>query len=138
MKTLSLRPLGLSLLALLLPLAATTRADDDITRMLTFGSIGKNEHNLVHGHEVELLSDPGAGCLTHMWFGGDFPNSAKTRIRVYVDGEKTASIDMELFLGAGIGFDDPAAPWGTRKNGRTGGGDNVYNTYPIPDRKSVV
>jgi len=61
-----------------------------------------------------------------------FTNCASTRIRIYVDGEKKPSIDMELFMGAGIGFADPSAPWGTGKMGRTGDGDNVYNTYPIP------
>jgi len=29
-----------------------------------------------------------------MWFGGDFKNYGLTRIRVYVDGEPRASIDM--------------------------------------------
>jgi hypothetical protein len=105
---------------------------EKIESMQTFGSIGKDETTLTHGKEVELLRHSGAGCLTHMWFGGDFANSAKTRIRIYVDGEKSPSIDMELFLGAGIGFGDAAAPWGTGKMGRTGDGDNVYNTFPIP------
>jgi hypothetical protein len=112
--------------------ATGSRGQDEITRMQTFGDMGKDEHILTHGREVELLSHAGAGCLTHMWFGGDFTNSAKTRIRIYVDGEKKPAIDMELFLGVGIGFDAPAAPWGTGKMGRTGTGDNVYNTYPIP------
>ena len=52
-------------------------------------------------------------CLpfrTHTWFGGDWRGYLRTRIRIYVDGEEKASIDMEL--GLGVGFDDPAAPWG--------------------------
>jgi len=128
---------AMMLLSLMFAFATGSRGQDEITRMQTFGNVGKNEHILTHGKEVELLSHAGSGCLTHMWFGGDFHNSAKTRIRVYVDGEKKPAIDMELFLGMGIGFDDPAAPWGTGKMGRTGTGDNVYNTYPIPFGKGV-
>ncbi len=103
----------------------------------TFGTAGKQLAPLTVDKEAELFSYQGKGCLTHMWFGGDFKNSAYTRIRVYVDGEPAASIDMELFLGTGIGFGDEAAPWGSEKMGRTGGGDNVYNTYHIPFGKNV-
>jgi len=109
----------------------------DTSSLKTFGTAGKQLTPLSVEKEADLFSYQGKGCLTHMWFGGSFENSAFTRIRVYVDGETTASIDMELFLGAGIGFGDPFAPWGTEKIGRTGGGDNVYNTYRIPFGKSV-
>ena len=124
-------------LVLTLTSTHSCQGQEDISRMQTFGSIGKDERNLTHGKEVELLRHGGAGCLTHMWFGGDFTNCARTRIRVFVDGEKNPSIDMELFMGAGIGFADPSAPWGTGKTGRTGEGDTVYNTYPIPFEKEV-
>ena len=72
-----------------------------------------------------------------MWFGGNWPRYEKTRIRVYVDGEETASIDMELGLGHGYGFGDDAAPWGSEKMGKTGHPSGVYNTYQIPFGKSV-
>src|SRR5579871_1867393 len=76
--------------------------------------------------------------MTHMWFGGDFGDkSPQTRIRVYVDGETEPSIDMELFLGTGIGFGDMTAPWGTEKMGKTGGGNNIYNTFHIPFGQSI-
>ena len=134
-----LRALAICFVPLVLNLTSTPscQAQEDISRMQTFGSIGKDERNLTHGKEVELLRHGGAGCLTHMWFGGDFTNCARARIRVYVDGEKNPSIDMELFMGSGIGFADPSAPWGTGKMGRTGDGDNVYNTYPIPFGNNV-
>jgi hypothetical protein len=108
-----------------------------VSKLQSFGTAGKQLNPLSADKEAELFSYTGKGCLTHMWFGGQFHNDAYTRIRVYVDGETTASIDMELFLGAGIGFGDEAAPWGSEKMGRTGGGDNVYNTYHIPFGKSV-
>ena len=47
-------------------------------------------------------------------------NYENLRIRVYVDGEDKASIDMELFLGHGIGYKDEFGPWGTKRIGKTG------------------
>ena len=72
-----------------------------------------------------------------MWFGGDWPGYMETRIRVYVDGEPTASIDMELGLGHGIGFGDAAAPWGCARLGKTGHPSGIYNTYRIPFGSSM-
>jgi hypothetical protein len=120
-----------------LPLSRVYSQEALVSKLQTFGTAGKQLNPLSADKEAELFSHQGKGCLTQMWFGGQFQNQAHTRIRVYVDGETTASIDMELFLGAGIGFGDEAAPWGSEKMGRTGGGDNVYNTYHIPFGKSV-
>ncbi|HVP49237.1 MAG TPA: hypothetical protein VMT32_21740 [Bryobacteraceae bacterium] len=75
----------------------------------TFGTAGKEERVLKAGVEAELFRHTGKGFLTHMWFGGDFRNYGLTRIRVYVDGERQASIDMELMMGHGIGFQDDGA-----------------------------
>jgi hypothetical protein len=97
-----------------------------------FGTIGKELRPLAPGKEAELFKHTGRGCLTHMWFGGNFPNYGQTRIRVYVDGEEEASIDMALHLGHGIGFQDAAAPWGIARMGKTGHPSGVYNTYRIP------
>lgn len=72
-----------------------------------------------------------------MWFGGSWPGYERTRIRVYVDGEAASSIDMELFLGHGIGWDDPAAPWGTERLGKTGQPSGLFNTYRIPFGSSI-
>ena len=79
----------------------------------------------------------GKGCLTHMWFGGGWKGCDKTRIRIYVDGETSASIDMELYLGHGIGFGDESAPWGVARIGKTGSGASVYDTYRIPFGKTI-
>ena len=129
----------LLLAALCSPAVVQTVKGDETpaSKLQTFGTAGKQLAPLTVDKETELFSYQGKGCLTHMWFGGQFQNEAYTRIRVYVDDEKKASIDMELFLGTGIGFGDEAAPWGSEKMGRTGGGDNVYNTYHIPFGKSV-
>lgn len=98
----------------------------------TFGTAGKEQTVLKPGVEAELFRHTGRGFLTHMWFGGDFRNYGLTRIRVYVDGERQASIDMELMMGHGIGFQDEAAPWGIERIGKTGQPSGIYNTYRIP------
>lgn len=103
----------------------------------TFGTMGKEMQVLKKDAETVLFSYQGQGCLTHMWFGGSFKNVEYTVIRVYVDGEKKASIEMELFLGHGIGFGDNTAPWGTARMGNTGGNSGLYNTYKIPFGKSI-
>jgi hypothetical protein len=100
----------------------------------TFSGIGKELRPFRTGKslEAELFRHAGRGCLTHMWFGGDFRAWDRTRLRVYVDREQQASIDMELFLGHGIGFGDAHAPWGVARIGKTGHPSGVYNTYRIP------
>lgn len=108
-----------------------------VASLKTFCSIGKERDVLNDYQESELLRHTGRGCLTHMWFGGDWPGYMETRIRVYVDGEPTASIDMELGLGHGIGFGDAAAPWGCARLGKTGHPSGIYNTYRIPFGSSV-
>ncbi len=103
----------------------------------TFSEIGKGSPVLDGYKEAVLLEHQGNGCLTHMWFGGDWRGYEHTRIRVFVDGETTPSIDMELGLGHGYGFGEPAAPWGSERVGKTGQPSGVYNTYRIPFGTSV-
>lgn len=98
----------------------------------TFGTAGKELFVLGGGKEAELFRRDGKGCLTHMWFGGDWPGYDRTRIRVYVDGQADPSIDMEMGLGHGIGFSDTAAPWGIARMGKTGYPGGIYDTFRIP------
>lgn len=114
-----------------------TISDIDFSKLITFGTSGKAVYPLENGKEAELYSHTGKGCLTHMWFGGNWKNYGKLRLRVYVDYEETASIDMELFLGHGIGFLEDAAPWGTNKIGKTGSPSGIFNNYHIPFGKHV-
>ena len=100
--------------------------------LTTFSHAGKGERILNSGNEEELFRHRGKGCLTHMWFGGAFPHYYKTMIRVYIDGERDASIQMRLDLGHGFAFDDDSAPWGAVKLGKTGSPSGLYNTYRIP------
>jgi hypothetical protein len=115
---------------------APARADS-VAGLKTFCESGKEQKVLGGGKEAELLRHDGRGCLTHMWFGGDFPGYEKTRIRVYVDGEDKASIDMELGMSIGVGFADRDAPWGVARIGKTGQPSGIYNTFRIPFSKSV-
>ncbi len=108
-----------------------------VSELQTFGHVGKQVHPLEAGKEAELLYHKGKGCLTHMWFGGDFEDFGKTLVRVYVDGEAAPSIEMELMMGIGIGFQDDSAPWGIHRFGKTGSPSGIYNTFRIPFGKSV-
>jgi hypothetical protein len=102
----------------------------------TIGSIGK-EVQLSPGQEQELFAYEGQGLLNHMWFGGNFEHYAETLIRVYVDDAETPSIEMELFLGHGIGFKNDFGPWGTPRIGKTGSPSGLYNHYLIPFGRSI-
>ena len=125
-------------LGLLMAIISQARAGEvDVASLKTFSSVGK-ELGVLDGYkEAELLRHEGKGCLTHMWFGGDWPGYTKTRLRVYVDDEQAPSIDMELGLGHGVGFGENAAPWGSEKMGKTGDPSGLYNTYKIPFGKSI-
>lgn len=103
----------------------------------TFGTMGKELQVLTKEEESDLFSHEGKGCITHMWFGGDLNGYEDMLIRVYVDGEERASIEMELFLGHGIGFKDPHAPWGTELMGNMGQTSGIYNTYKIPFGENI-
>ena len=120
------------------PDSTRERTKEDVTGTLkTFGTMGKELRVLKKNEEAELFTYQGKGCLTHMWFGGAFKGMAFTRIRIYVDDEQKASIDMSLFLGHGIGFGDKHAPWGTARMGNTGGDSGIYDTYRIPFGHSI-
>ncbi|MDX1682664.1 MAG: DUF2961 domain-containing protein, partial [Phycisphaeraceae bacterium] len=103
----------------------------------TIGTMGKGERVLGGGREAVLFEHEGAGCLSHFWFGGNFAGVESTRIRYYVDGEANPSIDMALWMGHGIGFDDPQAPWGTKHIGKVGKRNGLYNNYRIPFGRSI-
>jgi len=101
------------------------------------GTIGKAEKVLKADAETVLFEHKGTGCLTHFWFGGNFDGVENTRIRYYVDGEEKPSIDMDLYMGHGIGFNDNHAPWATKHVGKIGKRNGVYNYYRIPFGTSI-
>jgi hypothetical protein len=103
----------------------------------TFTAVGKEEQPFLDRAEADLASQTGAGYLDHMWFGGDFANYLKLRIRLYIDHEHTSSIDMEIGMGAGIGYEDATAPWGTAFSGVTGSPSGIFLNYRIPFRSHI-
>ena len=47
------------------------------------------------------------------------------------------SIEIELWMGAGIGYEDRTAPWGTRHAGLTGAPSGIFYNYRIQFGRSV-
>jgi hypothetical protein len=103
----------------------------------TFTCTGKEEQPFLAAPEGELANRHGRGYIDHMWFGGSFANYTDLRIRVYVDREPVPSIDMKLGMAAGVGFGDPAAPWGTEFSGITGAPSGIYLNYRIPFARHI-
>lgn len=108
-----------------------------IDKLKTFSYTGKELSILTKDRETVLMEHKGKGAITHIWFGGSFKGYEQTRVMIYVDGETTPSIDMELFLGHGTGFNDSHAPWTTDKMGKTGSPSGIYNTFRIPFGKEI-
>lgn len=126
---------AIALAALLL--AARPLLAADPSALQTIGTIGKGERVLKADREAVLFEHTGKGCLTHFWFGGNFKGVEQTRIRYYIDGEEKPSIDMDLYLGSGIGFADNTAPWATKHAGKIGRRNGIYHNHRIPFGKSI-
>jgi hypothetical protein len=110
--------------------ASAVAAETDGLEMI--GSMGKGQTILADRQEFVLFEYAGEGMLTHFWCGGNFAGVEDTRIRYYIDGEEVPSIDMDLYMGHGIGFNNQKAPWTTQYIGKLGKGNGVYNNYRIP------
>lgn len=118
----------LLLVLLLTSLAISISAfASEVGALQPIGMIGKGEHVLGGGKEALLFEHQGTGCLSHFWFGENFKGVEDTRIRYYVDGEESPSIDMQLYRGHGIGFNDNHAPWATEVIGKVGRQNGIYN-----------
>ncbi len=111
-------------------LCLSAAAEDEVAALRTFNAMGKEVPLLEPGKEAEIFSRTGKGCLTHMWFAID----ERVRIRVYVDGEASPSIDMALTLGHGYDLHGVREVWGIEEMGHVGGN---HNTYRIPFGESV-
>ncbi len=107
------------------------------TGVSTFTQVGKEKQLFLEHREAVLAEKSGSGYIDHMWFGGAFPHYSRLRLRIYVDDESVPSIDMEIGLGAGVGFEDPYAPWGTKFSGITGNPSGIFMNYPVPFAKSM-
>jgi hypothetical protein len=82
------------------------------------------------------------GALTYFWITGD-PSVAYATIRVYVDGEKNASLVYAPAAASGVGLlNDTHAgsdvpPWGISLIGSLGR-SSYYNTIRVPFQQSVA
>ena len=110
---------------------------DETADLNPIGAIGKQERVLNSTGEAILFDHQGKGCLTHFWFGGQSAGVEHTRIRYYIDGEAEPSIDMNLYMGHGVGFHDNHAPWANKHMGKIGRQNGFFNNYQIPFGKSV-
>jgi len=75
-------------------------------------------------------------AITHWWFAGSPVENAI--IRFYVDGEVVPSVQVQLDLSDGIGFDNTSlAPWGNSKIGKGAYDGGNYNNIRIPFYSSI-
>ena len=77
------------------------------------------------------------GVMSHFWATCTEDCIQSTRVRYYVDGETTASIDYNPLRASGVGFNDSSiAPWGTKWVG-SGSRRAYFHNFKIPFTKSI-
>ena len=74
--------------------------------------------------------------MNHFWSTCNAECEGALLVRYYIDGEKNASIVYEPGMASGTGFDDPAAPWGTKWFGH-GAHSAWFNNFKIPFGSSI-
>jgi hypothetical protein len=116
----------------------------DISQQKTFGTgysggfLQKREVTLF-AHKIKS-SDTSFGVMTHFWTTGSAEAMAGAVFRYYVDGEQNASIEFTPSMAAGVGFDDPKAPWGTKWAGLGAGkseGQAWFLNFKIPFGETI-
>ena len=71
---------------------------------LSQGKVNATEQTLFeHTCETDICA------ILHLWIAGSSVVD-NTTFRFYVDGEATASLDFQVALAMGVGFDDQSAP----------------------------
>ena len=104
--------------------------------MKSFSSAIKNGEVIGGKEKVLYQHITGPGVVTEQWFTGIDVMDQDARIRIYIDGETVASLDFQLYLAHGIGFnnsfEDMHVPWGTKLIAHTASGGGLYNTFRIP------
>ena len=108
--------------------------------MKSFSSAIKDGEIIGGQEKVMYEHETGPGVVTEQWFTGTNVMDQDARIRIYIDGESVASLDFQLYLAHGIGFnntfEDKYVPWGTKLFAHTASGGGLYNTFRIPFLKS--
>jgi len=124
----------IAVLSLLFIVAQALTPADDVK---TFGTAIKNGHVSTTEQTVFSHASPFGGAITEMWMTGGWSGFEATRVRIYIDGESTASIDYELYLGHGIGWGDDSAWQSNEWVGKNAHGGGLFNTYRVPFLTSV-
>eukprot|EP00051_Salpingoeca_urceolata_P017817 m.245747 g.245747 ORF g.245747 m.245747 type:complete len:470 (+) comp19054_c0_seq3:1593-3002(+) len=115
-------------------------ADD--TAALTFGTGLAGGHLTVNETTIfsHKITSGSTGVMSHFWSTCSPECEAGAIVRYYFDGETTPSIEFSPPMAAGVGFDDPKAPWGTKWFGMgagNGGGQAWFNNFKMPFQSSV-
>ena len=103
----------------------------------TFSHVGKELRPFAQLVEATLAEQDGHGFLNHLWFGGDFPGYVKTRLRIYVDGEPTPSIDMEMSWVRGSASPTQPRPGGTEVGRYYGAPSGLFLNYRVPFSRHI-
>jgi hypothetical protein len=123
-------------LLLLLPLLLVSSSP---TPMSTFGA-ARSGVAISGTSETTLLShttSAGGGMLTYIRVASDeflWPNYDLARVRIYVDGEASPSVDYRL----GLADSGDLVPFGVGMVGNTADNGGVYLTLRVPFSTSVV
>ena len=98
------------------------------------GEVLAGEEKILYEHEI------GPGVVTEQWCAGVDVMNQDARFRFYIDGESVASLDFQLYLAHGIGFnntfEDKYVPWGTKFISHSASEGGLSNTFRIPFLKS--
>jgi len=103
----------------------------------TFGT-AISQGYLKQGSEFALFERSGIGYISYIWWTGAEADSllgTDTILSYYVDGNPPLTVTLDML--AGIGFGDPAAPWGTEHFGKGAATGGVYSTLRVPFSKSI-
>jgi len=107
--------------------------DPTILKPKTFGTAMKDGLLSTKEEIMFEYSCEGGGSITEMWWAGPgFDGFPFIRVRFYVDGETSASIDYQLYLAHGIGWGDDSLYRGHEYMGKNAYGGGIYHTFRIP------
>ncbi|CAF1201746.1 unnamed protein product [Rotaria sordida] len=95
----------------------------------------------IYPNETEILNhtlsaDSSFGVLTHFWVTGE-PALDFATFSYYIDGETQPSIVFIPSMLVGAGFNDQAAPWGTKWMGKGANERGWFNNFRVPFQKSI-
>ena len=101
-------------------------------------------HTLPAGTELtvfehSVLGDKGAALTLFQYLGQSATGFNDTRIRMYIDGERSASLDYSLYMGVGLGFNGSSLvnrSWGTARIGSLAA-YSTYSTVRVPFSRSI-